>query len=64
MILPLGKTLQKLVILTNASTGIQRKELLPVAFVPMTGEAQTQLVGSVRFQDIRSKRKEVWQCIG
>ena len=42
MILPLGKTLQKLVILTNTSAGLQRKELLPVAFVPMTGEAQTR----------------------
>jgi protein-L-isoaspartate(D-aspartate) O-methyltransferase len=42
MILPLGKTLQKLIILTNTSAGIQRKELLPVAFVPMTGEAQTR----------------------
>ena len=41
MILPLGKTLQQLVILTNTSAGIQRKELLPVAFVPMTGTAQT-----------------------
>ena len=41
MILPLGKTLQKLIILTNTSSGIQRKELLPVAFVPMTGETQT-----------------------
>ena len=42
MILPLGKTLQKLVILTNTPAGIRRKELLPVAFVPMTGEAQTR----------------------
>ena len=42
MILPLGKTLQKLIMLTNTSTGIQRKELLPVAFVPMTGEAETR----------------------
>ena len=42
MILPLGKTLQKLIILTNTSAGIQRKELLPVAFVPMTGEAETR----------------------
>lgn len=39
MILPLGKTLQKLIILTNTPEGIRRKELLPVAFVPMTGEA-------------------------
>ena len=42
MILPLGKTLQKLIILTNTPAGIQRKELLPVAFVPMTGEVQTR----------------------
>ncbi len=42
IILPLGKTLQKLIILTNTPAGIQRKELLPVAFVPMTGEAQTR----------------------
>ncbi len=42
MILPLGKTLQRLIILTKTSTGIQRNELLPVAFVPMTGEAQTR----------------------
>ena len=42
MILPLGKTLQRLIILTNTSAGIQRNELLPVAFVPMTGEAQTR----------------------
>ena len=42
MILPLGKTLQKLIIFTNTPAGIQRKELLPVAFVPMTGEAQTR----------------------
>ncbi len=42
MILPLGKTLQRLILLTNTPAGIQRKELLPVAFVPMTGEAQTR----------------------
>jgi len=42
MILPLGKTLQRLILLTKTSDGIQRSELLPVAFVPMTGEAQTR----------------------
>lgn len=42
MILPLGKTLQRLIILTNTRAGLQRQELLPVAFVPMTGEAQTR----------------------
>ena len=45
MILPLGKTLQKLIILTNTPAGVQRKELLPVAFVPMTGEAETRSSG-------------------
>ena len=40
MILPLGKTLQRLIILTNTPAGTQRKELLPVTFVPMTGKAQ------------------------
>ena len=45
MILPLGKTLQKLIMLTNTPAGIRRRELLPVAFVPMTGEAQTNPSG-------------------
>ena len=42
MILPLGKTLQRLIILTNTPAGLRRQELLPVAFVPMTGEAQAR----------------------
>ncbi len=42
MILPLGDTRQQLILLTNTSTGIQRRELLPVSFVPMTGKAQDQ----------------------
>lgn len=45
MILPLGKTLQKLIILSNTPAGIQRQELLPVAFVPMTGEVETPPAG-------------------
>ncbi len=43
MVLPLGKTRQRLILLTNTAAGIQRNELLPVAFVPMTGAAQPRL---------------------
>jgi protein-L-isoaspartate(D-aspartate) O-methyltransferase len=42
MILPLGSLFQELVLLTNTETGIQRKTLLPVRFVPMTGEIQNK----------------------
>jgi protein-L-isoaspartate(D-aspartate) O-methyltransferase len=38
MILPLGDTEQRLVLLTRDAAGVHRKELLPVRFVPMTGE--------------------------
>ena len=41
MILPMGKTTQRLLLLTRTPKGITRKDLLPVVFVPMTGEAQT-----------------------
>ena len=41
MILPMGKTMQRLLLLTKTSEGFTRNNLLPVAFVPMTGEAQT-----------------------
>lgn len=40
MILPLGGLFQELVLLTNTETGIRKKTLLPVRFVPMTGEIQ------------------------
>ena len=40
MILPLGNLFQELVLLTRTEKGIQRKTLLPVRFVPMTGEIQ------------------------
>lgn len=41
MILPLGKTMQRLILLTRTADGVTRKDLFPVAFVPMTGEAQS-----------------------
>lgn len=40
MILPLGERSQELVLLTKTKTGVERKTLLPVIFVPMTGEVQ------------------------
>ena len=40
MILPLGNLYQELVLLTKTESGIQKKTLLPVRFVPMTGEIQ------------------------
>jgi len=40
MILPLGNLYQELVLLTKTENGIQKKTLLPVRFVPMTGEIQ------------------------
>jgi protein-L-isoaspartate(D-aspartate) O-methyltransferase len=40
MILPLGNLFQELVLLTKTESGIQKKTLLPVRFVPMTGEIQ------------------------
>ena len=40
MILPLGNLYQELVLLTKTKTGIERKKLLPVRFVPMTGEIE------------------------
>lgn len=41
MILPVGRTfLQHLVLYRRTRTGFERTELLPVQFVPMTGEAE------------------------
>lgn len=40
MILPVGKYLQELVLIRRTQEGFERKTLLPVAFVPMTGEAE------------------------
>lgn len=40
MILPLGNQFQELILLTKTEKGLQRTTLLPVRFVPMTGEIQ------------------------
>jgi len=40
MIVPVGSGEQELVLLTRTAAGITRDRVLPVRFVPMTGEAQ------------------------
>lgn len=40
MIIPVGDWFQELVLITKTEQGIEKKNVLPVAFVPMTGEAQ------------------------
>ena len=40
MIIPVGNTRQELVVIHRTENGYERKNVLPVAFVPMTGEAQ------------------------
>ncbi|RMH37223.1 MAG: protein-L-isoaspartate(D-aspartate) O-methyltransferase [Nitrospirae bacterium] len=40
MILPVGKFVQELVLIRRTEKGFERTTLLPVAFVPMTGEAE------------------------
>lgn len=40
LVLPLGGIVQKLMLMKRTQDGWQKEELLPVAFVPMTGEAE------------------------
>lgn len=40
MIMPVGDDDQKLVLLTKTAVGVSERTLLPVRFVPMTGEAE------------------------
>jgi protein-L-isoaspartate(D-aspartate) O-methyltransferase len=40
MILPVGDWDQELVLITRSETGFERRRVLPVRFVPMTGEAE------------------------
>ena len=40
MIVPVGNLVQELVLLTRTASGITRERVLPVRFVPMTGEAE------------------------
>ncbi len=43
LLLPVGDYSQKLVIIDRTQTGYRQQELLPVIFVPMTGEAEGHL---------------------
>jgi protein-L-isoaspartate(D-aspartate) O-methyltransferase len=40
MSIPIGEIYQELMVITKTDSGIVKKEVLPVRFVPMTGEAQ------------------------
>ena len=43
MIIPVGNTRQELVFIQRTEDGYEQKSVLPVAFVPMTGEVQRKL---------------------
>jgi protein-L-isoaspartate(D-aspartate) O-methyltransferase len=40
MVIPVGAFFQDLLVLTKTATGVEKKNIIPVRFVPMTGEAQ------------------------
>ncbi len=40
LVIPLGDYYQDLAVLTKTETGLQRETIIPVRFVPMTGEAE------------------------
>ncbi len=40
LVIPVGSFFQDLLVLTKTATGVERKNVIPVRFVPMTGEAQ------------------------
>ncbi len=40
MVVPVGSFFQDLLVLTRTPTGFEKKNIIPVRFVPMTGEAQ------------------------
>ena len=48
MVIPVGKGVQKLLLIERTRTEIRRKMLFSVLFVPMTGEAQEHQKGSGR----------------
>ena len=39
LVIPVGKTWQELVVITKTDSGIKQKDVIPVRFVPMTGDA-------------------------
>ena len=42
MVIPVGNFFQNLLLLTKTAEGIERRTILPVRFVPMTGDSQRQ----------------------
>jgi protein-L-isoaspartate(D-aspartate) O-methyltransferase len=42
LVIPIGRTFQDLMVLTKTPEGVLKQTILPVRFVPMTGEAQQQ----------------------
>jgi len=40
LVLPVGESYQELLLITKDERGVKRQRLIPVRFVPMTGEAQ------------------------
>lgn len=42
LVIPVGRTFQDLLVLTRTPSGVERRTVIPVRFVPMTGEAQKQ----------------------
>jgi protein-L-isoaspartate(D-aspartate) O-methyltransferase len=45
LVVPVGEDEQELLVLTRTKTGFEERRVLPVRFVPMTGEAQGQRQG-------------------
>ena len=42
MVIPVGNYFQNLLLVTKTAEGVERRTILPVRFVPMTGEVQKQ----------------------
>ena len=40
LVIPVGAAMQKLMVITRTADGTRREEIIPVQFVPMTGEAE------------------------
>jgi len=40
LVIPVGSFFQDLLVLTKTTTGFEKRNVIPVRFVPMTGEAQ------------------------
>ena len=40
LVVPVGRTFQDLTVFTRTETGFEKRNVIPVVFVPMTGEAQ------------------------